>query len=98
MKAAQEEVNKQKALLKACDKDIGQKVAEQKSLQKEGHSAEIKIKELDNKITKMQKDSNDAARLVSLKTFLPLTLSSANDLCKQFGSGWIDLDPHRLAL
>lgn len=65
VKAAQEEVNKQKALLKECDKDIGQKVAEQKNLQKEGHTAEIKIKELENKISKMQKDSNDAARLVS---------------------------------
>ena len=64
VKAAQEEVNKQKALLKACDKDIGQRVAEQKNIQKEGHNAEIKIKELDNKITKMQKDSNDATRQV----------------------------------
>lgn len=62
--AAQEEVNKQKALLKACDKDIGAKVAEQKSLQKEHHTAEIKIKELDNKIVKFQKDSKDAAKMV----------------------------------
>ena len=65
MKAAQEEVNKQKALLKACDKEIGQRVSEQKNIQKEGHTAEIKIKELDNKITKMTKDSNDATRQVN---------------------------------
>ncbi|XP_053395327.1 structural maintenance of chromosomes protein 2-like [Mercenaria mercenaria] len=64
VKAAQEEVNKQKALLKACDKDIGAKVAEQKTLQKEHHTAEIKIKELDNKIVKFQKDSKDAAKMV----------------------------------
>ncbi|XP_060555176.1 LOW QUALITY PROTEIN: structural maintenance of chromosomes protein 2-like [Ruditapes philippinarum] len=64
VKAAQEEVNKQKALLKACDKDIGAKVSEQKTLQKEHHNSEIKIKELDNKIVKFQKDTKDASKLV----------------------------------
>jgi predicted nucleic acid-binding Zn-ribbon protein len=65
VKAAQEEVNKQKALLKACDKDIGAKVSEQKTLQKEHHNSEIKIKELDNKIVKFQKDTKDASKLVT---------------------------------
>ncbi|WAR24761.1 SMC2-like protein [Mya arenaria] len=53
VKAAQDEVNKQKALLKECNKDIGTKVNEQKSLQKESHSGEIKIKEQENKVENM---------------------------------------------
>lgn len=64
VKAAQEEVNKQKALLKACDKDISAKVSEQKALQKEHHSSEINIKELENKTVKFQKDSKDASKMV----------------------------------
>ncbi|XP_052777635.1 structural maintenance of chromosomes protein 2-like [Mya arenaria] len=64
VKAAQDEVNKQKALLKECNKDIGTKVNEQKSLQKESHSGEIKIKEQENKVTKFQKESKDAAKMV----------------------------------
>lgn len=63
-KVAQEAVNTQKALLKACNKDIGDRITEQKNLQKEGHSSEIKVKELENKIVKFQKDSKDAAKMV----------------------------------
>lgn len=64
VKTAQTEVNKQKDLLKECNKDIGARVAEQKSLQKEGHGAELKVKEMENKTDKFQKDSRDAAKMV----------------------------------
>ncbi|KAK3612696.1 hypothetical protein CHS0354_042222 [Potamilus streckersoni] len=64
VKEAQSEVNKQKELLKACNKDIHQKVTEQRNLQKESHNAEITLQELDHKIAKFQKDSKDAAKQV----------------------------------
>ena len=58
-------MNTQKELLKACVKEIGAMVGEQKKLHKELHGSEIKIKELDNKIIKFQKDSKDATKMVS---------------------------------
>ena len=66
MKEAQEGVNKQKALLKACNQDIQAKVTEQKNLQKESHASDLKIQELEHKVSKFQKDSKDAARQVSV--------------------------------
>lgn len=65
MKEAQDAVNKQKDLLKACNKDISKRIAEQKDLQKEHHGSQLKIQELDHKISKFQSDSRSAAREVS---------------------------------
>lgn len=66
MKEAQEALNKQKDLLKACNKDISQRIGEQKDLQKENHSSQLKIQELEHKISKFQNDSKSAAREVGL--------------------------------
>ena len=64
MKAAQAELNKQKELLKSRNKDINDKVMEQRELQKEGNKSELAIKELEHKITKHQKDARDAVKMV----------------------------------
>ncbi|KAK3089416.1 hypothetical protein FSP39_003470 [Pinctada imbricata] len=64
VKEAQADLNKQKDLLKACNKDIGKRVAEQKELQKEHHNSDIKIQELEHKMSKFQDDSRAAARQV----------------------------------
>ncbi|XP_033737632.1 structural maintenance of chromosomes protein 2-like isoform X2 [Pecten maximus] len=64
VKEAQSELNKQKELLKACNSDINQKVEEQHSLTKEHHAAELKIQELEHKMSKFQSDSQAAARQV----------------------------------
>ena len=66
VKEAQAELNKQKDLLKACNKDIGKKLAEQKELQKDHHSAELKIQEQEHKISKFQDDSKNASRQVGI--------------------------------
>ena len=54
--------------MKECNKDIQKKVGEQKSLQKENHAAELKIKETENKINTLQKDSREAIRMVCRKS------------------------------
>jgi structural maintenance of chromosome 2 len=65
VKEAQDAVNKQKDLLKACNKDISQRIGDQKDLQKEHHGSQLKIQELEHKISKFQSDSKSAAREVS---------------------------------
>lgn len=69
MKVAQGEVNKQKDLLNACNKDINSAASEQRALQKEHSASELKVQELQHKVTKGQKDSQDAARQVSVCVF-----------------------------
>lgn len=64
MKAAQGELNKHKDLLKARNKDITAAATEQRALQKESSAAQLKVQELQHKVTKVQKDSQDAARQV----------------------------------
>ena len=43
---------------------IGEKVREQKDLQKQGQEIQLELKELDHKINKFQRDSKDAATKV----------------------------------
>ena len=64
VKAAQGELNKHKDLLKARNKDITAAATEQRALQKESSAAQLKVQELQHKVTKVQKDSQDAARQV----------------------------------
>ncbi|XP_069125858.1 structural maintenance of chromosomes protein 2-like [Argopecten irradians] len=64
VKEAQTELNKQKELLKACNTDINQKVEEQHTLTKEHHAAELKIQELEHKVSKFKSDSQSAATQV----------------------------------
>lgn len=66
VKEAQDALNKQKDLLKACNKDISQRIGEQKDLQKENHGSQLKIQELEHKISKFQGDSKSAAREVGV--------------------------------
>ncbi|XP_055956394.1 structural maintenance of chromosomes protein 2-like [Patella vulgata] len=61
---AQEAVNKQKLLLRAKNKEIGEKVAEQRTCQKEIKTTKLEMQDLDHKITKHQKDFRDAIKLV----------------------------------
>lgn len=91
MKDAQLELNKQKDLLKACNKDIGQKVNEQKQLQKDHHNSELKTQELEHKITKFQADTKGAARLVRFiqvdEIFLCLYVA-CRPMCRPYGCGY----------
>jgi len=67
VKEAQAELNKQKELLKSCNKDINQKGSEQKDYQKEHHSSQLKVQELEHKMSKFQADSKAATRQVKLR-------------------------------
>ena len=67
VKEAQKALNEQKEILKACNKDIEQRRAEQNSLSREGNAADLQLQELDHKITKSHKDSKEAAKLVRLR-------------------------------
>lgn len=64
VKAAQADVAQQKELLKARNKDINAAAAEQRGLQKEASNGQLKIQESQHKITKLQKDSQEAGRQV----------------------------------
>ena len=65
VKEAQQAVNDQKALLKSCNKDINEKVSQQHSLHKESSNIDLKLKELDHKVSKCNKDAKEAARQVN---------------------------------
>ena len=65
VKEAQDALNKQKDLLKARNKDISERTNEKKFLEKEHNAAQLKIQELDYKVTKCTKESQDASRTVS---------------------------------
>ncbi len=64
MKEAQQLLNQQKDLLKACNQDISQKVAQRKQLHKDQNEAQLKIRELEHKQEKHNKDTREAARQV----------------------------------
>ena len=65
MKAAQAMLAAQKELLKACNKDISEKINDQRALQKDDNAAQLQLQELEHKVTKCKKDAKDAARQVS---------------------------------
>ncbi len=64
VKQAQEELNKQKDLLKECNKDINEKIREHKDLGKEVNDTDLKITEFEHKVTKCNKDAKDAEKNV----------------------------------
>ena len=64
MQKAQTALTEQKALLKERNKDINEKLAEQKKLQKEMNDAQLEVKEMEHKITKCNKECHDAAQQV----------------------------------
>lgn len=61
---AQQAVTKHKELLKGCNREIGERQAEQKRLQKDCNNAGLELQELDHKLNKCGKDSKEAARQV----------------------------------
>ena len=64
MQKTQAALTQQKALLKECNKDINEKLAEQQKLQKEMNDAQLQVKEIEHKITKCNKECIDAAKQV----------------------------------
>ena len=67
MKKAKDVLNSQKDLLKACNKDINERLAEQKELQQDSKAAQLQMQEMEHKISKCNKDAKDAARQVCRK-------------------------------
>ena len=67
VKEAQAALNKQKEKLKECNREIGEKIGEQKSMQKESNEAQLKVQELEHKVTEHKRSSEDAARMVSTR-------------------------------
>ncbi|KAK3732610.1 hypothetical protein QZH41_016080, partial [Actinostola sp. cb2023] len=64
VKEAEQELNQQKQALKVFEKAISDKVSAQHQLQKESSSTQLEIKEIDHKISKLQKESKDAVQRV----------------------------------
>ncbi len=64
VKEAQRELNKQKDLLKECNKDITDKMREHKELNKELYDVDLKITESDHKVAKCNKDAKEADKTV----------------------------------
>ncbi|XP_068676105.1 structural maintenance of chromosomes protein 2-like isoform X1 [Montipora foliosa] len=61
---AADELNKQKETLRACNEAISEKVSEQRDLQKQCQGIQLELKEMDHKVSKFQRDSNEAATKV----------------------------------
>ena len=61
---AQERLNAQKKLLKGCNREIGEAHAERTQLVKDMSKVQLHFQELEHKVNKCNKDTNDAARLV----------------------------------
>ncbi|XP_022781443.1 structural maintenance of chromosomes protein 2-like [Stylophora pistillata] len=57
---AAKELDKQKEALRSCNEAIGEKVQEQRDLQKQGQDIQLELKEMDYKVNKFQRDSKEA--------------------------------------
>jgi len=64
MKEAQEKLNEQKKLLKGCNREINEAHAEKSQLVKDMNNVQLQVQELEHKMSKCNKDTNDAAKLV----------------------------------
>ena len=64
LKEVQERLNAQKKLLKGCTREIGEAHAEKSQLVKDMNNMQLQVQELEHKVSKCNKDSNDAAKLV----------------------------------
>jgi len=60
----QDKLNAQKTLLKGCNHEISEAHGEKTQLMKEISNTDLQIQELDHKVSKCNKDTNDAAKLV----------------------------------
>lgn len=61
---AAKELDKQKEALRSCNEAIGEKVQEQRDLQKQGQDIQLELKEMDYKVNKFQRDSKESASKV----------------------------------
>ena len=61
----QDKLNAQKNLLKGCNREIGEAHAEKSQLMKAISNSQLQVQELDHKVNKCNKDTNDAAKLVN---------------------------------
>jgi len=69
LKELQEKLNTQKNLLKGCNQEISEAQAQRAQLVKDISNTQLDIQELEHKVSKCNKDTNDAAKLVSEYVF-----------------------------
>ena len=65
VKEAQAAVKEQKEMLSAQTKEINTKVAQREALIKEGAEAQLEIKQLEHKLTKLKSEAKEAENKVS---------------------------------
>ena len=65
LKEVQDRLNAQKNLLKGCNHEISEAHAEKSQLTKDISNTQLEIQELEHKVSKCNKDTNDAAKLVN---------------------------------
>jgi len=72
LKEVQDKLNAQKHLLKGCNHEISEAHAEKAQITKDVSDTQLQIQELEHKVSKCNKDTNDAAKLVhkSLLAFM----------------------------
>jgi len=66
LKDVQDKLTAQKNLLKGCNREINEAHGEKTHLTKDLSNAQLQIQELEHKVNKCNKDTNDAAKLVSI--------------------------------
>jgi len=66
----QEKLNAQKNLLKGCNREINEAQAERSRLAKDISNTQLEIQELELKVNKCNRDTNDAAKLVICRVAL----------------------------
>ena len=65
LKEVQDKLTAQKNLLKGCNREINEAHAEKSQIGKDISNTQLQIQELEHKVSKCNKDTNDAAKLVS---------------------------------
>jgi len=75
----QDKLNAQKTLLKGCNHEISEAHGEKTHLLKDMSNMELQVQELEHKVSKCNKDTNDAAKLVcKYISFINLSLYIQN--------------------
>jgi len=84
LKEVQEKLNAQKTLLKGCNREIGEAHAEKSQLVKDMNNKQLEVQELEHKVSKCNKDTNDAAKLVyAVHYIMDIALISVIFTCLQ---------------
>ena len=69
LKEVQEKLTAQKQLLKGCNREINEAHAEKSHLVKDISNVQLQVQELNHKVDKCKKDTNEAAKLVNRQFF-----------------------------